>query len=273
MDELTILFHFNDGEESFEDLAIKNGKNLWSETDLMKALGYQTADSFKRVVTKAQQACLSIGISFEENFLRQPDGSYRFTRFACYLIAVNGDPKKPQVAAAQVYFAALADTCQNAIDHSQAIDRVLIRDEVKEGEKSLSSTAKRHGVQNYPFFQNAGYRGMYNMNLSALKEKKGLKEGEVLIDRMGKAELAAHLFRITQTDEKIKNTGASGQAMLESIAKSVGEEVRRSMLKISGQKPENIPLAEPISETRRKLKDTGKKFGKLDEKKGREKSE
>ena len=118
MTELQILFQ----EDSFEDSAIKNGVNLWNEADLMKALGYHSTESFKRVIQKAQQACLSLGIAIEESFVRQPDTTYRLTRFACYLIAINGDSKKPEVAAAQVYFAALADTFRSAIDQARDVD-------------------------------------------------------------------------------------------------------------------------------------------------------
>lgn len=263
MSQEITLFHFDEEPRSFEDLAITNGTNLWNEADLMEALGYQSAESFKKVVIKAQQALLSLGVAFEENFVRQSSGDYRLTRFACYLIAMNGDSKKHQVAAAQVYFATLAETFRSAIEHSEAIDRIVIRDEVTDGEKSLASTASRHGVENHAFFQNAGYRGMYNMNLNALKDKKGLKKGEKLIDRMGKEELAAHLFRITQTDAKIKKDGMTGQKQLENAAEQVGKQVRRTMIEISGQRPEHLPLAEPIKDVKKTLKSTSKQFRNL----------
>src|SRR5262245_14583572 len=147
------VFHFEDGRESFEDLGKPNGIRYWLESDLMRALEYQTAQSFRKVITRAMQACLSLGIPTEENFILT-DGQYKLTRFACYLIAMNGDPKKPQVAAAQIYFAALAETFRRHQDHAENIDRVLVRQEMTDGLKSLCSTAKRHGVQNYAFFQN-----------------------------------------------------------------------------------------------------------------------
>lgn len=262
MTDLQIMFQ----EDSFEDSAVKNGVNLWNEADLMQALGYLSADSFKRVIQKAQQACLSLGIAIEEIFIRQPDTTYRLTRFACYLIAINADSKKPEVAAAQVYFAALADTFRSAIEQAQDVDRVLIRDEVSAGETSLSSTANRHGVESFAFFHNAGYRGMYNMNLTALMTKKGVAKGERLIDRMGKDEIAAHLFRITQTDAKIKNEGLKGQQSLESAAEKVGKHVRQSMIELSGQRPENLPVADPIKDVKKRLKTTNKQFKKLDSK-------
>ncbi|MBI1345695.1 damage-inducible protein D [bacterium] len=258
------LFHFEEDRQCFEDLAIKNGANLWEQSDVMSALDYRSEEAFRKLVMKAMQACLTLGIPTEDNFHRQADGTYRFTRFACYLLAMNGDPKKLQVAAAQLYFAVLAETFHTALEHSDAIDRVLIRDEVSEGEKSLSSTASRHGVENYPFFQNAGYRGMYNMNLSKLRERKGLKPTEKLIDRMGKEELAAHLFRITQTAAKIRNEGVQGQRLLEDAAEKVGKQVRKSMLEISGAKPEDLPPAEPIKDVKKRLKQTDKQLRNID---------
>jgi len=258
------LFHFAEEQHNFENLAVKNGQNLWAEDVVMHALGYESADSFRKVIMKAMQACLSLEIATEDNFIRTEAGSYRLTRFACYLIAMNGDIKKPAVAAAQVYFALLAQTFHDAVQHAAAIDRILIRDEVTAGEKSLASTAKQHGVQNYAFFQNAGYRGMYNMNLSLLKERKGVKSGEVLIDRMGREELAAHLFRITQTDAKISADGVEGQQLLEATAEKVGRQVRKTMIEISGRRPEALPLEAPIKDVKKTIKSTSKRFKQLD---------
>lgn len=261
------VFHFIDGVASFEDLGVKNGVTHWSEELVRNSLGYQSESSFRSVVSKAMQTCLTLGIELEENFKKQADGTYVLTRFACYLIAMNGDTKKPEVAAAQAYFATLAETFQSAIEHVDGIDRILIRDEVTAGEKSLASTASQHGVQCYPFFQNAGYRGMYNMNYSQLLEHKGVGAGKKMIDYMGRTELAAHLYRVTQTDEKIKATGATGQRSLENIAHTVGRMVRGSMIQISGKKPENLPAEEHVKEVRKKIKGASKSLKKLDGKK------
>ena len=244
MNDLT-LFHFEDGRPSFEDLGKPNGVRYWLESDLREALDYQTSTSFRKTITRAMQACLTLGIQTEENFLLDPTtGQYNLTRFACYLIAMNGDSKKPQVASAQVYFAALAETFRDHISHADNVDRVLVRQEMTDGLKSLSSTAKRHGVQNYAFFQNAGYRGMYNLDLARLTAFKGVPTGEVLLDRMGKDELAANLFRITQTDAKIKNENLQGQEQLQTAAYTVGRKVRETMMELSGTAPEHLPLSE-----------------------------
>ena len=262
MNGLTV-FHFEDGRESFEDMGKANGTRVWSESDLMRAMEYQTPQSFRKVITRAMQACLSLNIQTEENFILA-DGQYKLTRFACYLIAMNGDPKKPQVAAAQLYFAALAETFQGHLEHADGIDRLLIRHEMTDGMKTLCSTANRHGVENYAFFMNAGYRGMYNMDLTRLTAFKGVPSGEKLLDRMGKDELAANLFRITQTDAKIKNERLQGQQRLEDVATEVGKTVRQTMINLSGTAPEHLPIAPPIQEVKKAIKGTSKKFKKLD---------
>jgi DNA-damage-inducible protein D len=257
------LFHFDDGRTNFEDLGKPNGIRYWMESDLMRAMDYQTATSFRKVVQRAMQACLSLNISIEEHFVLS-DREYKLTRFACYLIAMNGDNKKEQVAAAQVYFAALAETFLDYLQHVEGVDRCLVRTEMADGQKSLASTAKQHGVHNYPFFQNAGYRGMYNMDLTRLTTYKGLDPKSILLDRMGKAELAANLFRVTQTDEKIKKERVYGQVRLEKTAYDVGKAVRQTVLDLNGTAPEDIPIAPPIQQVRKVLKETSKKFKKLD---------
>lgn len=259
MNDLT-LFHFDENRASFEDIGQGNGATHWREGDLMHALGYQTKHSFRKALTRAMQACLALNIGCEEHFLRQPDGDYLLTRFGCYLVAMNGDPKKPEVAQAQAWFATIAQTFQSHLEHADGIDRVLIREEVTEGNKSLVSTAKSHGLRNYAFFQNKGYMGMYNMALSALETFKGIKTGERILDRMGKQELAANLFRITQTDAKIKNERLHGQYKLEDAAYSVGKKVRETMIQISGTEPEHLPLADHIKDMKKRLKATQKKL-------------
>lgn len=265
------LFHFDNDRPSFEDLGKPNGATHWREADVRDSLGYQTEASFDKAMTRAKQTCLTLGMSVEDHFARQPDGSYLLTRFGCYLVAMNGDTRKPQVASAQAYFAAIAETFHSHLEHADGIDRLLIREELTDGLKSLASTAKSHGVTNYAFFQNSGYLGMYNMSLTRLVAFKGAKKGEVLIDRMGKAEMAANLFRITQTDEKIKNESIRGQKRLEQTAHDVGRRVRKTMQDLGGKAPEHLPLSEHVNEVRKKLKGTGQNLLNIDKKKATKK--
>lgn len=261
-----VTFRAGDDGQDFERLGVENGSRTWKESDLAVALGYAETSSFRKAVTRGMQACLSLGISIEENFHLE-GGAYKLTRFACYLVAMNADAKKTQVASAQVYFARLAETFANAYEHVEGVERIAIREEMADGNKALSATAKAHGVKDYALFQNAGYRGMYNMDLRKLKDVKGLPDGQKLLDRMSKAELAGNLFRVTQTEESIKSKNLRGQQQLEQTAKNIGSEVRRMMIANTGTAPESIPLAPPIKDVKKALKSASKRFKKLDAKK------
>jgi DNA-damage-inducible protein D len=262
------VFHFDSDRPSFEDQAEGNGATHWTEAVLMRALGYDDRNSFARVILRAKRACLTAGLHSEEHFILQSDGTHLLTRFGCYLVAMNGTSAKPQVAAAQVYFAKLAQTFQTCLEHADGLDRMLIREELSDGHRSLASTAKRHGVENYAFFQNKGYMGLYNMGLKALCDLKGIRgnssgSGAKLMDMMGKAELAANLFRVTQTDERVKNQNIHGQRALEDAAFNVGREVRNLMIRNGSSAPENLPLAEDIKEVKRKIKGTKKTLARI----------
>lgn len=234
-------------------MAHENGTITWNEDDLMRALGYANADSFRKVVYRAMQACLSINSNPAADFI--PIGNrYKFTRVACYLIAMSADSKKPQVATAKVCLAQFANQVHDYYAQSAMVDRVVIREEMREGMKSLANTADTHGVMNYGSFMDAGYRGMYNMRLKELERLKGVASGEHLIDRMDKTELAANLFRVTLTDDKIKKDNIRGQKSLESTAFDVGKIVRNAVIEAGNPPPEELPLAEHISITRKTLK-------------------
>lgn len=251
----------------FEALARENGFRFWLESDLQRCLGYTSDDSFHKVVNKAVGVLMTTGIPVAENIAEvMIDGrrDQKLSRFACYIVAMNADVKKPEVAAAQTYFAALADSFQRMVEQADNIERVMVRDEVTQQEKSLSGAAHRAGVTNYSFFQNAGYRGLYNMNLGALKNRKRLPSGAVLLDFMGKEELAANLFRITQTESKIRRENIAGQISLERAAETVGRTVRNTIQQMGGTAPENLPLAGDIKEVRKNLKGVHRDFQKLD---------
>jgi DNA-damage-inducible protein D len=237
----------------------------------MNWLGYETMSAFHKAVNKAISACSVLNIPILENFTeesREIDGKvekdYRLSRFACYLTTMNGDNRKPQVAKAQAYFASLAQTIQNFIQESEGVERVIIRDEITDQEKTLSATACKAGVTNYPLFQNAGYRGLYNMDLFRLNQRKGIVKNRPLLDFMGKEELAANLFRITQTEAKIRNDRVTGQRLLEDTAEQVGRKVRATMREISGTTPESLPITQDIKQVRTGLKSTHRELKKLD---------
>ncbi len=270
MNELDV-FHFDKGRKSFEDYAQANGGLFWYARDLAEMLGYESFPAFKNAINKATRACLTLEISVAENFIQidreigdRSESDWKLSRFACYLVAMNGDIKKPAVAAAQAYFATVAAAFQKAIQSATNVERVLIRDEVSVREVSLNSVAKQYGVENYAFFQNAGYRGMYNMNLGPLKEYKGIDGSRSLLDFMGNEELAANLFRTTQTEARIRSENVRGQRALEVTAHHVGKKVRETMKELSNTVPEALPIVQDIKQVRSSLKTTHKGFTKID---------
>lgn len=262
-----ILAVFDGDVPVFEKSGRPNGHTTWSSRAFAKFLGYKDYNIFKAsAVNRAMQTLLSLDILVDEHFRQETivdeDGNkyvdVRLSRFACYLVAMNGDPKKKGVAKAQGYFARFSEECQRFLDDAEQIERVLIRDEISTHEVTLSSTAKRAGVSDFALFKNAGYRGLYNMNLSDLKKLKNIPETRSALDFMGKTELAANLFRTTQTEEKIKQDHTRGQKNLEKVAKKVGETVRETMHKISGQRPEKLPAQEDINRVKKELRYSGK---------------
>ena len=269
------VFHFEEENLNFNGVARENGFTHWYARDYMVMLGYESYDSFKKAINKAMTTCMTLDIDMLDNFQQlkrvvneSEVSDFKLSRFACYLVAMNADNKKVEVASAQAFFAASAETIRRYIDSTEDVERVLIRDEVSMHEKTLSTVAKQAGVESSGFalFQNAGYRGMYNMNLNNLKAYKGMaKTKRTLLDFMGKDELAANLFRITQTELKMKNDGVMGQRNSMATAELVGKKVRKTMLDISGVKPEDMELVEDIKKIKTSLKSTHKGLKEQDE--------
>ncbi len=267
----TELFHFEPNKKSFEDFSQENGAKFWYASDFAKMLGYESFEGFRKAINRAMVACDTLNIPIDDNFTatkRDIDGrqvsDYKLTRFACYLTAMNGDVKKTEVAAAQAYFVTISEAFLKYVQAQDGVERVVIRSEVSDQEKSLNSTVHKAGIVNYEFFQSEGYRGLYNMSFSKVKEIKRITTQRSPLDFMGRQELAANLFRITQTEAKIINDEIVGQKRLEQTAYHVGQEVRNTMKKISGQVPENLPPAEDISLVKKGLKGAQKEFARLD---------
>ena len=239
------VFHFDDDRENFENLGVENGQKTWSaptphEVARIRKLGAV----LQRDQPRDRHLYVAERIPITDNFkqVSTEDGDdFRLSRFACCLVALNGDVKKPRVAAAQAYFVSLAEVVRRYLRDAENLDRVMIREEISDREITLSGVANSAGVQVYEFFKNAGYRGMYNMNYKRLKEKKGVFDPKrSLLDFMGRDELAHNLFRLSLTEGRIKKEGTRGQWALEQVAEEVGRRVRRTVIEETGVRPEDL---------------------------------
>ncbi len=253
---------------SFEDFKNQNGMTFWWASEVCLMLGYRDLKSFEPVLRRTERALLSLGADIHDNIRAHergdggaPSRDYKMSRFACYLASMNGDPSKREVAAMQAYFAV-----QTRLFESQRgqVERLMIRDEICDGNKSLSAAAKDSGVQDYARFHNAGYIGMYNMMHGELARRRGV-DAKRLFDTMGRTELAANLFRITQTEERVKSRGVRGQYALEETHRSVGKEVRDMVERNTGMPPEQLPQDAALPTVRRTINDGGKRLRRLDE--------
>jgi DNA-damage-inducible protein D len=262
---------------SFEELKKINhhGIEYWSARSLQPCLGYTQWRRFENAIQKAIESCKQSGNDPSHHFAgagkqinfgkgaTQTIEDYQLSRFACYLIAQNGDPRKTEIAHAQKYFA-IQTRRQELSDAAIAdLERVELRKQTSQDFKVLSGAARDAGVQNKMFgiFHDAGYKGLYGgLGSDAIKARKGIDPKEQMMDRMDRTELAANQFRMTQTREKLKREGIKNQRDAIEAHETVGKEVRAAIAKIGGTPPENIPPAEHIRKVEKRLKKTNSKL-------------
>jgi DNA-damage-inducible protein D len=263
----------------FESMKLLNehGAEYWCARSIMDRLGYKQWRRFEGVIVKAVASCRQSDNEPGYHFAKvgkpisggkgavQSVADYHLSRFACYLIAQNGDPQKPEIASAQKYFA-IQTRRQELSDQAAAdTERLELRNQVVTEFKALSGAARQAGVQNKMFgiFHDAGYKGLYGgIGNAEIKRRKGIPEKESLTDRMGSTELAANQFRMTQTREKLPAVNTQEQAI--ALHERVGREVRIAIEKIQGTMPEHLKPAEHIKQVKKRVK-TAKPAIRLDE--------
>ena len=259
------------GGKSFEDLKLTNTHDAeyWSARDLQPLLGYSQWRRFEQAIERAKTSCKESGNSPDHHFAGagkpitggkgavQLVDDYHLSRFACYLIAQNGDPRKPEIAQAQRYFA-IQTRRQELSDQATAdMERLELRKQTAEEFKALSGAAQDAGVQNKMFgvFHDAGYKGLYGgLGRDAIKVRKAIPDKDNLLDRMNATELAANQFRMTQTRDKLARDHIQNQSHAIQTHEQVGKEVRDAIKRIGGTPPENIAPAEHIKEVEKRLK-------------------
>ena len=247
-------------EDTFEGIkhVDENGVEFWYARELMESLEYKKWGNFKNVISKAKEACKGSSINIFEHFAdvgrvlkvgNNADMSIddvKLTRYACYLVAQNGDPRKKTIALAQTYFAVQTRKQEITEEEYKKLPederRMYNRKIVKDRNKVLYAAAQNAGVINYGKFTNFGYKGLYNNETEAdIHRRKGLKENESILDYMGSEELGANIFRITQTEAKLRNDKINSEDDACITHYTVGKTVRKAIEELGGTMPENLP--------------------------------
>ena len=256
--------HHNYTESLFESIRHVNkyGQEFWYARDLQIALEYTEWRNFCKVIEKAKEACRGSNNAVSDHFFdvnkivnagatSKDIGDIQLSRYACYLIVQNGDPRKKVIALGQTYFAVKTrqqELIENYENLSEDQKRIAIRQEMKEHNKMLVAAAKDAGVEttlDYAIFQNYGYMGLYGgLKASDIKERKGLKKSQDILDYMGYEELAANLFRATQTEAKLRRENIQGKQEANKTHFEVGKKVRDTIKDLGGTMPEDLPTPE-----------------------------
>ena len=265
----------------------ENGNEFWGARKLSKILEYSEFRHFLPVIERAKEACLNSEHPVEDHFedyleeisfgkgAKKDMESVKLSRFACYLIVQNADPSKEVVAQGQTYFA-----IQTRLQEIQQMDdytrlsseeekRLFLRNELKKHNSNLAETTKKAGVIeniDYAIFQNHGYMGLYGgLDAKKIHAKKGLKKSQHILDHMGSTELAANLFRATQTEEKLKRDKIKGKNNANKTHLEVGKKVRQTIKELGGTMPENLPVEDSIkkieSKEKKQIKGDNKSIG------------
>lgn len=258
--EMILLNDIYKNNKSFEDIKHidENGVEFWYARELMPILQYSNWQNFEKIINKAKVSCENSDISILDHFtdvnkmVQIGSGAYReqidykLTRYACYLIAQNGDSRKKVIALAQTYFA--VQTRKQEIsekEYSMLTEdekRFYQRDLTRKGNYSLNQTAKKAGVKNFDKFHNAGYKGLYNGETADdIAKRKGLRYREDILDNMGSEELAANLFRITQTESRLKKDNICSEKEANKTHYNIGKNIREVITKNGGTMPEDLP--------------------------------
>lgn len=266
------------GSSIFENIKKINefGEEYWSAREFYRVLEYVKWEKFLNVIDKAKESCINSGqnpvghFPHMEKMVQLGSGSERknkdihLSRYACYLIVQNADPSKKTVALGQTYFAVqtrkqeIQSTREYQNLKSEDEKRLYLPDEMKKHNLQLASAAKSAGViepKDYVIFQNHGYKGLYGgLGTKDIHQRKGLKKSQKILDHMGSTELAANLFRATQTEDKLRRENIISKDKANRTHFEVGKKVRQTIKEIGGTMPQDLPVADSIKKIDTKSK-------------------
>ncbi len=249
-------------DQTFENIKhiSDDGIEFWYARELQSVLEYTQWRNFESVIDKAKIACINSGNNVGDHFadvsktIQMPKTAeklipdYQLSRYACYLIVQNGNPRKEVIALGQTYFAVKTRQRELIEDYDQLTEeqkRLAIRNEMIAHNKSLAEAAQMAGIEDprdYAIFQNKGYQGLYGgLGVKEIHARKGLKKSQKILDHMGSTELAANLFRATQTDDKIRRENITGKQAAYNTHYQVGKKVRQTIEELGGTMPEDLP--------------------------------
>ncbi len=252
-----------------------NGQEYWSGRTLGKILEYFEYRNFQAVINKAKLACINSGHNVEQHFVDSQENvaigsgatklipTIFLSRYACYLVVQNADPSKEIVANGQTYFAIQTRKQEVSEQDHENEKRLFLRDEISKHNIKLAEVAKKSGVKeprDYAIFQDYGYKGLYGgLGAKDIHTKKRLKKSQKILDHMGSTELAANLFRATQTEEKLKREPHQNKQQANQTHYNIGQKVRQTIQELGGTMPENLPPHDSIKKVQRQKLKTQKK--------------
>ncbi len=255
-----LIVKIEDTTEAFESIKHIDEYSVeyWNARELQKVLNYTEWRKFEGIINRAKDACFNSNVNVEDHFVdvakmvsigsgaKRKQRDYKLSRYACYLITQNGDSRKTVIALAQTYFAIqtrrqeISEKDYNKLSEDEK--RLYQRNLTRKGNYSLNKTAKNAGVKNFDKFHNAGYKGLYNGETADdIAKRKGLRYREDILDNMGSDELIANLFRISQTEQKLKRENIKTENAANKTHYEVGKEVRNTIKRLGGEMPENMP--------------------------------
>lgn len=235
---------------------VEDNHYYWWASWYALVLGYKSKNSLKNCINKSKRTCVVLGANVEDNFIPsklEGKKDIKLTKFACFLIALHADERKPVVKRARAYFLNELEDLNHLLTDEQYLSRTTAREEIKFLNKKLSKAARRAHVKDFQYFINEGYMGMYNRTMSEIKDARGVPQQKDMNDYMSNTELAANIFRISLTIERLGMIRNPSQAKAAREHWKIGDQIRNMVSDTLGNPPERLPILKSLKDLQKKL--------------------